>query len=71
MARVNYDIVIDFKVSKIMKEQMEEAERLDAEGSVEYDAVADIIDVLAKEGYVNHLYTKEQWDKLVMRYPIG
>lgn len=66
---VNEDIKIDFPISEGMKNTMEEAEQLDLEESVEYAAVADILDVMGKEAFVNGLITRKQWDTIVERYP--
>lgn len=66
---INDDIKIDFKISEAMKNTMEEAEQLDLEESMEYAAVADILDVMGKEAFVNRLITREQWDTIVERYP--
>lgn len=66
---VNEDIKIDFPISEAMKNTMEEAEELDLEESVEYAAVADILDVMGKEAFVNGRITKKQWDIIVERYP--
>ncbi len=68
MGFINEDIKIDFPVSKALQEQLDEAERLSQENNTEYFCVADIIDVIAKEGYVNGMYTKEQWERLISRY---
>lgn len=67
---VNDAVEIDFPVSKVMRNTMDEAEELDLCESVEYSAVADILDVMAKEAYVNKLITREQWDKICRRYPV-
>lgn len=66
---INDDIEIDFPVSKTMRNTMDEAEELDLEQSSEYAAVADILDVMGKEAFVNGLITKAQWDKICERYP--
>lgn len=66
---INDDIKIDFPISKAMRNTMDEAEALDLEESCEYSAVADILDVMGKEAYVNGLITKEQWDRICERYP--
>lgn len=52
-----------------MKKTMEEAEQLDLDKSVEYNAVADSLDLMAKEAFVNGLIKKEQWDRICERYP--
>lgn len=67
---VNDDVKIDFPVSKLMKNTMEEAEQYDLEKNTsEYNAVSEMIELFGKEGYVTGMYTKEQWDKLCERYP--
>lgn len=67
---VNESVVIDFPVSKVMRNTMEEAEQYDMENNVsEYNAVSEMIELFGKEGFVNGLYTKEQWQKLCERYP--
>lgn len=68
--RINNKIKINFKVPKLLKNTMDEAEELDKIGSVEYTAVADQIDVICK-GYVTtgHM-TQEQWDTIANRYPV-
>ena len=68
--RINDNIEIGFKVPRLLKNTMEEAEELDRIGSVEYTAVTDAIDVICK-GYVTtgHM-TEEQWDIVTARYPI-
>ena len=50
---VSDDVKIDFKISVVMKNTMEEAEQLDLEESPEYAHVADILDVMGKEAFVN------------------
>lgn len=67
---VRDSIKIDFPVSKTMKNTMEEAEQFDlADNQAEYSAVADVLDLMGKEAFVNGLITKEQWDKICERYP--
>ncbi len=66
---VSDDVKIDFKISVVMKNTMEEAEQLDLEESPEYAHVADILDVMGKEAFVNKLITRKQWDAIVERYP--
>ena len=68
--RINDEIRIDFEVPELLRNTMDEAEELDRIGSVEYTAVADMIDVICK-GYVTtgHM-TQEQWDTVVDHYPI-
>lgn len=66
---INDEVKIDFKVSVAMKNTMEEAEQLDLEENPEYAAVADILDVMGKEAFVNKLITRKQWDTIVERYP--
>ena len=67
---VNESVVIDFPVSKAMRNTMEEAEQYDIENNVsEYNAVSEMIELCGKEGFVNGLYTKEQWQKMCERYP--
>lgn len=66
---VNDAVKIDFPISNVMQNTMDEAEMLDLEENTEYSAVADILDLMGKEAYVNGLITKEQWDKICMRYP--
>jgi hypothetical protein len=68
--RINDDIKIDFKVSRLLKNTMEEAEELDRTGSVEYEAVADAIDVICKAHVTNGHMTEEQWNIVTARYPI-
>ena len=57
---INDEVKIDFKVSVAMKNTMEEAEQLDLEENPEYAAVADILDVMGKEAFVNKLITRKQ-----------
>jgi hypothetical protein len=66
---INDDVKIDFQVDKALKNAMEEAEKLDMAGSVEYGAVADAIDVLCKQSFGAGKMTKEQWDTMCKRYP--
>lgn len=68
--RINDDIKIDFEVSKLLKNTMEEAEELDRIGSVEYTAVADAIDVICKAHVTSGHMTEEQWDIVTARYPV-
>lgn len=66
---INDKIKIDFPVTKNIREAMEDAEKYDREDNYGmYYNNADFIDIAAKECYVNHKLTKEQWDKLVERY---
>lgn len=67
---VNDNYKIDFKLPKVLANTVKEAEELDLARDIEYTCVADAIDVLGKEAYVNKLITKEQWDLLVNRYPV-
>ena len=67
---MNESVVIDFPVSKAMKNTMEEAEQYDLENNIsEYNAVSEMIELFGKEGFVTGLYTKEQWERLCARYP--
>jgi hypothetical protein len=66
---VNEKFKIDFPLPTVLRNTVEEAEQLDEDNNEEFYCVADIIDVLAKEAYVNKLITQEQWDILVNRYP--
>lgn len=70
MKHINYDIQIDFPLPRVLKNTMDEAEELDEAENIEYIHVANAIDVCAKEAYVNGLITKDQWDRLLLRYPI-
>ena len=67
---INEDIVIDFPVSKVLQNTMNEAEELDLEENPEYFCVADILDVLCKEAFVNKKITRAQWNTIVNRYPV-
>lgn len=67
---VNDNIKIDFPISNGMKNTMEEAEQFDLDNNMgEYAAIADFLDLMGKEAFVNKLITKEQWDKICERYP--
>ncbi|MCM1308400.1 MAG: hypothetical protein NC223_07375 [Butyrivibrio sp.] len=67
---VNDKVKIDFPISKTMKNTMDEAEQLDLEhNEAEYSAVADCLDLMGKEAFVNRLITKENWNKICERYP--
>ena len=67
---MNESVVIDFSVSKAMKNTMEEAEQYDLENNIsEYNAVSEMTELFGKEGFVTGLYTKEQWERLCARYP--
>ncbi len=70
MKYINHSIKIDFPLPKALKNLTAEAEELDEKEDIEYICVADTIDVLAKEAYVNRLITKEQWNLLANRYTI-
>lgn len=66
---INDDVKIDFPTSKVMQNTMNEAEELDLAESGEYADVSDALDLMGKEAFVNGLITREQWDKICMRYP--
>ena len=66
---INDNIKIDFPVSRVMQNTMDEAEELDLANDIEYNAVADILDIMCKEAYVNKLLTKAQWRQICTRYP--
>ena len=67
---VNNDIKINFPIPKVMRYTMAGAEQYDMENNrSEYNAVAETIALMGKEGYEDGLYTKEQWEKLCERYP--
>lgn len=67
---VNDKIKIDFPISNLMKNTMEEAEQLDLEKNIgEYSSIADSLDLMGKEAFVNKIITKEQWNKICERYP--
>lgn len=68
--RINDNVKINFKVPKLLKNAMEEAEELDRIGSVEYTALADQIDVICKEYVTTGHMAEEQWDIVAERYPV-
>lgn len=68
MEFIDYDVKIDFEVSKTLKELFDEAEELAEKGDWEYFCVADMIDVACKSAYANKHLTREQWDIIISRY---
>ncbi len=65
---VRDDIVIDFKVPKIIENLMLDLEELDKNEDYGYCNYFEGLDNLAKESYVQGLITKEQWNILIKRY---
>lgn len=68
---INEDIKIDFPLPKVMFNTIKEAEELDLQNSSEYFAVAEAIDVLAKQYVASGMWTKAQWDLICNKYPCG
>lgn len=66
---IREDIVLDFPLPRTLQNDIKEAEELDLAGNIEYACVADAIDVLCKDYVANGIFTKEQWDKVVEKYP--
>lgn len=67
---INDAIKIDFPISKLLQNTIEEAESLDLNKDIEYFCVAESIDVIAKGLFASGKINKEQWDKLCLRYPV-
>lgn len=68
---INDSIKIDFDVPRLVANTMQEAEEADLNNEIgEYYGIADVLDVICKECYVNGLLTKKQWDTITERYPV-
>ena len=69
---INEDIVLDFKLPKVLQNTIVEAEEADlANDAAEYDYIVDAIDVLCKEYYVIGTFTQHQWDLVIQKYPMS
>lgn len=67
---INEEIVLDFPLPKVLQNTIVEAEEADlANDAGEYLGIVDAIDVLCKEYVVEHIFTQEQWDLVVSKYP--
>lgn len=66
---INDEVKIDFQIPEVINNTMQEAEHMDSEENMEYFCIADTLDMLCKEAYVNKILTKEQWLMIVRRYP--
>ena len=68
---IRNDIEFDFPIPTILKNTIEEIEEADRTGDmVEYNSLADCIDIIAKGFCTTGLYTEEQWDMVCRKYPI-
>lgn len=69
---INEDIVLDFKLPKLLQNTIIEAEEADLDNNAgEYDCIVDAIDVLCKEYYVTGTFTQQQWELVVQKYPMS
>lgn len=68
---INNDVVIDFELSKTMKNLVDEAEKADIlEDYGLYMNLADAIDSQGKKETSHHQLRESQWNKLVRRYSL-
>ena len=66
---INDDVKIDFPVSKLLQNTMEDAEAADLENNYEYFGLASAIDVVCKGLFARGKLTEEQWNTVCNRYP--
>jgi len=68
---IDNDVVIDFELSKTMKDLVDEAEKADIlEDYGLYMNLADAIDSQGKKEASKHLLSESQWRKLTRRYHV-
>ncbi len=68
---IDNDVVIDFELSKTMKDLVDEAEKADILGDYGlYMNLADAIDSQGKKEASKHLLSESQWRKLTRRYHV-
>ena len=66
---INNDIMIDFSLSKTMKDLIDEAEKADILNDYGlYMNIADAIDSQGKKEATHHLLRESEWKKLTRRY---
>ena len=66
---INNDIMIDFSLSKTMKDLIDEAEEADILNDYGlYMNIADAIDSQGKKEATHHLLRESEWKKLTRRY---
>lgn len=65
---IKEEVEIDFKVSKVMKNMMEECEKLDLEEDYAYFNYCETLGYMCKEAYVQGKMTKKQWEIIEERY---
>ena len=67
---INEDITLNFPLPTVLKNSIQEAEEADINDCIgEYNAIVDAIDILCKEYVAEHIFTHEQWDLVVQKYP--
>ena len=66
---INNDIEIDFELSKVMQNLVDEAEKADILGDYGlYMNIADAIDSQGKKEVTHHIIRESEWKKLTRRY---
>lgn len=69
---INDEILIDFKMPKVLEEAVKRAEDADKENDfVSFVNYADNIDIMAKNCCADGAISKRMWDLLVLKYCIG
>lgn len=73
MSKFHYiddSVELDFPLSSVMKEAIEEAEEADlANDFFRYAMLSDDLDLMGKSAFTNGRITHKQWDDLCRRFP--
>ena len=65
---INDDVKVDFPVPKLVRDKIEELEKLDHEENDLYWDNCEYLDDTCKMMYMEGAMTKKQWDTVVSRY---
>lgn len=68
---INDDIIIDFKLPKLIQNVILELEELDKEEDYCYFDYSSALDNIAKSFYADGVLTKKQWELLAEKYNGG
>lgn len=67
---IDYNVIIDFPIPEILKNEIEETEKAYEEmGELGYMDYVEHVDTLCKNYYKDGKLTKAQWDKILSRFP--